>query len=199
MPKGFQDHEMKIIKSKLIEQGRSLFNTHGLQKTSIQDITKKVGIAAGSFYKFFHSKEELYFEILELEESKIKEELSTLDLGNDPKEAIKSTILKMINTIENTPILQHLYSENTMEAVIRKLPPEKLADHFNEDADFLTPLIQKWENHGLIFTETPEIVSSILRSLVLLSFQKEKIGEKEYPETMQFFIETAVNGFLKEE
>lgn len=198
MPKGFHDHEKKIIKSKLIEQGRSLFNTHGLQKTSIQDITRYVGIASGSFYKFFRSKEELYFEILEIEESKIKEELFTLDLGSDPKKAIKNIILKMINTIENTPILQHLYSENTMEAIIRKLPPEKLAAHFNKDADFLTPLIQEWQKHGLAFTEPPEIVSSILRSLVLLSFQKEKIGEKEYPKTIQFFIETTVDGFLKE-
>lgn len=199
MPKGFNNHEKKVIKEALIEQGKQLFSIHGLQKTSIQDITTKVGIAAGSFYKFYQSKEELYFEVLEQEEAQIKNELLQLELGDNPKQTVKITLLRMITSIEKSTIIQQLYLENNLEYLFRKLPPEKLESHFDKDSDFSSILIQKWEKQGLQFTESPKMIASILRSLVFLSFQKEKIGELEYPKTIEFLINHTVNGLIKEE
>lgn len=198
MPKGFNNHEKSVIKEALIEHGKTLFRLYGLQKTSVQDLTKKVGIAAGSFYKFYHSKEELYFEIIEKEEEQIKEVLLSLELGDTPKQAMKNILFKMIHSIDKSPFMQQLYLVENMEVLMRKLPPEKLEDHFKKDTDFLSPLIHKWQDQGVEFTEPPEIIASILRSLVLLSFQKEKIGESEYPKTMEFLIHTTVEGLIKE-
>ena len=36
-----------------------------LKKTSVDQLTKAVGIAKGSFYKFYESKEILFFAVLE--------------------------------------------------------------------------------------------------------------------------------------
>ena len=36
-----------------------------MKKTSVDQLTKAVGIAKGSFYKFFESKEMLFFAVLE--------------------------------------------------------------------------------------------------------------------------------------
>ncbi|MCJ8012272.1 TetR/AcrR family transcriptional regulator [Paenibacillus sp. KQZ6P-2] len=72
MPKGLNEYEKQEITNSLIEQGKILFSELGFQKTSINEITKKVGIAPGTFYKFYNSKEELYFEILEREEDQLR-------------------------------------------------------------------------------------------------------------------------------
>ncbi|MGB9202198.1 TetR/AcrR family transcriptional regulator, partial [Methanobacterium sp.] len=69
MPKTFTDKEKEIIRKTLISQGKILFSKYGLKKTSITELTNIAGIAQGTFYNFFESKEELYFEILEQEES----------------------------------------------------------------------------------------------------------------------------------
>ncbi|MCK4258879.1 MAG: helix-turn-helix transcriptional regulator [Halanaerobiales bacterium] len=75
MAKAFSDNEKKIIKNAIIEKGRELFGKYGFKKTAIGDLTKSTGISQGSFYSFFNSKEELYFEILEIEEQVIREKL----------------------------------------------------------------------------------------------------------------------------
>jgi len=75
MARGFTDREREIIRNDLVATGRELFGTFGLKKTSIEDLTKAVGIAQGSFYTFFNSKEELYLEVMDREGEAIKQKL----------------------------------------------------------------------------------------------------------------------------
>lgn len=65
MPIAFTDEEMKQIRSRLITAGIRLSRELGLQRMSIEKLTSAVGIAKGSFYLFFGSKEDF---ILEMEE-----------------------------------------------------------------------------------------------------------------------------------
>ncbi|MCY8267901.1 TetR/AcrR family transcriptional regulator, partial [Bacillus haynesii] len=74
MPK-FTEKEKEAIRSALVQSGRELFAKLGLKKTSVGELTASAGIAQGSFYTFFDSKEELYFEILQQEEQKIRSQL----------------------------------------------------------------------------------------------------------------------------
>lgn len=199
MPRGFSDHEKNVITSSLIEQGRILFSQFGLQKTSIIEITKNVGIAPGSFYKFFNSKEELYFEILEIEEKHIKEQLFRIDISkeNKPKKAIKNLFIQMINIVETNPLIRQLYVENNMEGLLRKLPEGTLERHFNNDSATLTPLIEKWKAEGILLEQDPEIISGMLRSLFLLTLHKKEIGETIYRETIERFTALIVDDLFK--
>lgn len=60
----FSDEEREWIRQKLLTEARHHFETAGLRKTSVEDLTKAAGIAQGSFYMFFGSKEELYYELI---------------------------------------------------------------------------------------------------------------------------------------
>ena len=71
MPKGFTIEEKKIIKNNLIEKGAEFFGIYGLKKTNVEDITNAVGIAKGSFYSFYNSKEELFLDVLTQAEEKM--------------------------------------------------------------------------------------------------------------------------------
>lgn len=63
MPTAFTDEEMKLIRSKLITAGIQLSRELGLQRMSVEKLTEAVGIAKGSFYLFFGSKEDFILEI----------------------------------------------------------------------------------------------------------------------------------------
>ncbi|CAH2715337.1 hypothetical protein BACCIP111895_02521 [Neobacillus rhizosphaerae] len=201
MPKAFNENEKQMITGALLEQGRILFRQFGLQKTSINEITKNVGIAPGTFYKFYQSKEELYFEILEREEEQIKEHFLSVDIFKEhqPKQAIKSLLLQTINTIETNPLIRQLYFENNMDALLRKLPPEKLEEHFNQDSAALLPLIKQWQKKGVLLEENPEVIAGVLRSLFMLTIHQKEIGETVYQQTMELFIDLIVEGLVKEE
>lgn len=65
MPTAFTDEELEHIHSALIQAGIRLSKELGLQKMSVEKLTAAVGIAKGSFYMFFGSKEDFILEVAE--------------------------------------------------------------------------------------------------------------------------------------
>ena len=65
MPTAFTDEELEHIRSALIQAGIRLSKELGLQKMSVEKLTAVVGIAKGSFYMFFGSKEDFILEVAE--------------------------------------------------------------------------------------------------------------------------------------
>ena len=65
MPTAFTDEELEHIRSALIQAGIRLSKELGLQKMSVEKLTAAVGIAKGSFYMFFGSKEDFILEVVE--------------------------------------------------------------------------------------------------------------------------------------
>lgn len=65
MPTAFTEEEMNRIRSGLIQAGIRLSKELGLQKMSVEKLTEAVGIAKGSFYFFFCSKEDFILAIAE--------------------------------------------------------------------------------------------------------------------------------------
>jgi AcrR family transcriptional regulator len=49
-------------RARIIRSARSMFNRHGFEQVSIDDIMKKAGLTRGGFYHHFKSKDELYAE-----------------------------------------------------------------------------------------------------------------------------------------
>mgnify|MGYP004471974095 FL=1 len=63
MPIAFTEEEMTKLRHELILAGIRLSRELGLQRMSVEKITSAVGIAKGSFYIFFDSKEVFILEI----------------------------------------------------------------------------------------------------------------------------------------
>ena len=61
----FTDEQNEQIRNDLIRAARRCGITIGMRKTSVEQLTEAVGISKGSFYKFFDSKELLFFAVLE--------------------------------------------------------------------------------------------------------------------------------------
>ena len=53
----FTDYETEQLHKALLKETRRCAVTLGMKKTSVDQLTKAVGIAKGSFYKFYESKE----------------------------------------------------------------------------------------------------------------------------------------------
>jgi AcrR family transcriptional regulator len=63
MPKIYSDEKRLEIKTRLMDVGLELIKQYGLKKLSIAELTQKVGIAQGTFYNFFDSKEMLVYSL----------------------------------------------------------------------------------------------------------------------------------------
>lgn len=200
MPK-FTEKEKEAIRNKLLDEGRRLFAALGLKKTSIEDVTKAVGIAQGSFYLFYSSKEELYCEILQQEERVIRSQLIEHFFAQDhiTREMFKQFLRRSFAVMEENPFIRQMYDEDAMESVFRKLPEDKLQELFTDDSAFFVPLIVRGQQQGWMAARNPETIVSLIRSIVLLAMQKRQIGEERYEETIELLIELVASGLVKEE
>jgi AcrR family transcriptional regulator len=52
------------VKKTIVDSARKLFNRHGFESVSIQQIMAGVGLTHGGFYSYFQSKSDLYAEVL---------------------------------------------------------------------------------------------------------------------------------------
>ena len=199
MPKTFTEKEKEIIRNTLIQKGRDLFSVYGLKKTSITELTKSAGIAQGTFYNFFDSKEELYFEILEIEESKSEQFLDEiLKSSHSSKEAIKKIIKGTFELFETNPLIRRIYDSGDYELLVRKLPPEKLEDHQKEDTTRVLNLIMHMQQKNELIETRPEVIAGLLRAIIMLYFHQDEIGREVYPEVIDLLADVVADGLVKE-
>lgn len=198
MPKKFNEREKEHIRIRLLETGKEHFSTYGLKKTSVEELTSKVGIAQGSFYLFFGSKEELFFEIMEQEEALIREQLLE-ELQRFPtidEARLRHFLTEAFHSMGEHPIFRQVMDSGQLEAILRKLPLERLEGNRQEDTDVLKPVVERWQQQGILNSEQPEIVVSMIRSLMLLSTHRKEIGDAVYDQTISLLIRVIAAGML---
>jgi len=61
VPKIYSEEKRQEIRDQLMVAGLELIKQSGMKKMNIEEITKRVGIAQGTFYNFFNSKEMLVY------------------------------------------------------------------------------------------------------------------------------------------
>jgi len=194
MAKPFNKKEKEIIKQALIKKGRDLFLKFGIKKTSIKDITDSVNIAQGTFYNFYNSKEEFYFEIMELEEKKISEILVKL-INNRKltKERLKFILIKYVELISGNIFIKNLLMKNEYNLLLRKLPDGKVEKHIKNEVGFLKNIIKTLTARNALKEIKPELLHGILYSLFLLTINKKQIGDKTYPQVIRYFIDVIID------
>lgn len=198
LPKKFGENEKQIIVNKLKYTGIELFSKYGLKKTSIYDLTSEAGIAQGSFYNFFDSKEELYFSLLESEEEEMGTHMKNIILKTgSAREAIKITIIESCTLFEKTPLLRRIYESNDYDLMVRKLPHERLLKHQKSDTELVTNTILKVKTEDEEIKAVPEIISGILRSITLLNLHREEIGRDIYPKIIEILAESVADGLVR--
>ncbi len=194
----FTDNEKEQIRQCLLTKGKELFIQYGLDKTSIDDLVQACGIAKGSFYKFFSSKEELFYVIIQQQEE-IKNRLigGHLQEKLPPKELISSFLHIAFALADENPLLQQWFKEGVAERVRRKLPKHLVKDfsrdHTQDGIAFVEALIQR----DVFKEQAPEVINGVLHTIMLLRVHKEEIGSELFPKVMSVIIDYIAEGLTK--
>jgi AcrR family transcriptional regulator len=186
MPKAFSEHEKETIRTQMREKGRKLFEKQGLKKTSVDELTEAVGISKGAFYLFFESKEELFLEILE--EMEVNFRARIFNFAVSPETNARALLAKLLNdallTWDEFPLLKNL-SLADFDYLIRKLPPDRIQKHLNQDNDFVNEFLERVKREGIAVKALPSVISNLMKSLFFVSLHRDDLGSKDYVETMK--------------
>ena len=169
MARGFTHQEKETIRNQLITEGKRLFGKYGLQKTNIAQLTKAANISPATFYKFFDSKEELYFHIFDEEMHKTQTIL--LDKIQSQKSnysPIQNMLLTGLEMSKADPFLKQLFSGDTLNQMLQSRSKEEIDQHFTHDYKQFAPVIQKLQTDGKIISTDPKIVTLIIQIFFLI-------------------------------
>jgi AcrR family transcriptional regulator len=200
LAKGFTEREKEIIRNDLIAKGRELFGSYGLKKTSIEDLTKAVGIAQGSFYTFFSSKEELYLEVMDREGEAIKQKfLKEDDVKKLTRESFKRFFKKVLDIVNSNPIIKQMFLEEEVDTLIRKIPPEKMKEYNKRFMRDFLPIIGKWQDEGAIISDyKPEVIMALLQVLYHPILHKKDFDENVFDEMLELLVDIVAKGLVVE-
>jgi AcrR family transcriptional regulator len=189
----FSNEKQEYIDQKLLEVGREMFARYGLEKTTISDLTEPAGIANGTFYRFFESKEQLYFEVILRERKEFGNRVSELlDEISDPEQAIVEYLRLITEEIETNPLIQQLIAGGDWERLVKEFTEEELAQTRKREFDLL-PYVHQWQDDGQLAVDDPETVVEAIDALTLISFHRDDIGET-YPTVRDTLIRSVAAG-----
>ncbi|WP_313696203.1 TetR/AcrR family transcriptional regulator [Halorarum halobium] len=200
MPR-FTDERRERIRETLHETGRELFARYGLGKTTIAELTEPAGIATGTFYQFYDSKEELYIEILEA----YGEELIPRLLGNsfeahdDPEEAITAFLELLLAEFESNPFVHQIIVENEYERIKAQYTEEELEAERERGAAYILPYVEEWYDEGRIDGPDPETIAHAIESVSYVALHEDDIGEERYPAVRDTVISAVAAGLTSDE
>ena len=175
----------------LLRETRHCAVTLGMKKTSVEQLTKAVGIAKGSFYKFYESKEMAFFAVLESIHSELygvaDHALSEAD-GLPPSERAAKAVLAVCQRLSDTGDM--IFIENDAKLLLQRLPEDVKNIHYHDGETHIRQLLEKYD---LVPARGSSLVAATVRGLILTVSHKEQIGEL-YPQV----LETLVYGACRE-
>ena len=171
----FTEYETEQLRKALLKETRRCAVTLGMKKTSVDQLTKAVGIAKGSFYKFYESKEMLFFAVLENIHSELYDVadrvLSETDNLSPPERAAKA-ILAVCQWLSDTGDMAFI--ENDAKLLLQRLPDDVKNLHYHDDETHIRLLLKK---HDLVPNRGISLAAATVRGLILTVSHKEQIGE----------------------
>lgn len=117
---------MNRTKRKIFETSMNLFATKGYEATSIEEITSVVGVAKGTLYYHFSSKEEIFTFLVEegmkLLQNSIFIKIANCNTLSSKLKAILLIQIKVMNKYEDfmTIVLSHVLGKESINLTCRK-------------------------------------------------------------------------------
>lgn len=193
--RGFDEDERAAIREDLLDAGEKHFLRYGPEKTTVSDLTDEVGIAKGTFYRFFDSKSELFLEIfVGLRDDLVESVRSEVDSVEDGREGIRVLFTAYVDWLENHPVIQKVAADVDKGRFRRSLPQEELAAAEREKVERLVPVVERWQENGSIRDDVPaSAIVGLVEPAALLVVSNDEYDEAYYRKR-DFLIETIARG-----
>jgi AcrR family transcriptional regulator len=199
MPRPWSEQEKEIIRKTLINEARKLFEKYGLQKTTVDEIVSAARISKGSFYLFYQSKEELYFDVLEEVESEVRKKIfeKVFQPGMNKRESFKAFLNEMIELLTTMPLYKEINSSN-YELLLRKLPEETLKNHVQSDQEDVSKFFAYWMDQGWMKRVDIEALNGLLLSLIQFVIHRDDFEGINFEATIELWIDALASYLIIE-
>ena len=184
-------------KSRIYNSARELFYKQGFKETNVSDIAKSAQIGVGTFYNYYASKEQIFFEINMKENEILKKRLiKSINTDDDPVTLVTKIVTQNLSAMNDNPILKEW---NNIELA------DKLEQYFYEHGgiesinkvvkNIAKDLIHKWKSEDKIRTDLDDdFMLSLLKAVYYVDIHKRDIGVHHFPQLVRYLVEFIMMG-----
>ncbi|MDO4492595.1 MAG: TetR/AcrR family transcriptional regulator [Clostridia bacterium] len=196
MAAAFTEAEKQNIRKALLSAAKKYARTVGMKKTSVEMLAEDAGISKGAFYAFFETKEHLFLAMLEDWQDDIYRIVRD-SYEKQPELPLTERIGGMIETALKLSREESLprFVREDVPALIRKLPPEIVAEHHKSDEERLYEII---ELTGVRLKVPKETVIAVIRVLLKSLLFAEEIGPA-YPDAIRTLVLSSCGQLIETE
>lgn len=175
---------------------KELFSDQGFKDTNVADITRKAGIATGTFYLYYTSKDSLFMDIYLAENVKLKNTLmADFNPDDEPLQALQDLMRRNIAGMNANPILREWFNKD----VFSKIEENFNAENGLESVDFMyanfLDAVRKWQDSGKLRKDIDaEMIMALFSVVVVVDLHKEEIGMQYFPQIQAYLTEFIMAG-----
>jgi AcrR family transcriptional regulator len=180
----------------IFNSGKELFSVKGFKETNISDITKQAGVAVGTFYNYFASKDKLFMDIYLEENAKLKHRMmEAVNPDDPPLKLIKQLMALNLEGMQANPILKEWYNRE----VFMKLEQQFREENGVHAVDFLfggvVDLVKQWQADGKMRSDIDvDMIMAMFLALINIDTHKEEIGFAYFPQVLEYLTEFVIDG-----
>jgi len=197
MGKAFSEKEKEIIKENIMNTAIELFHNNGTKSLSISELTKRVGIAQGSFYNFWKDKDSL---IIDLAAYRSGQKLKALEENfsssiKDPVGFLTDVIYKY-----SLDLMQKIKAQPVYEEAFKILKTKK-SDEMNQIeklyGEFLKKLVNYWKDNSVVKTADECSLAGAFIGSFLLCTDYYLFDEKYFEDILKTYISAIATKYIK--
>lgn len=152
------ESDKQKIKYNLQTLCEDLWVSQGYKKTSIKELCSQTGIAIGTFYSLFPTKENLFFETAKSIQVRLTEQFLQTVLQGADKGSVAKALKELFREFDSKPFLYDVNS-NDFRAFVTKLSEEEMEEIKFESIAFfgdvcragsLKPKMDEWKAYGIL-------------------------------------------------
>lgn len=184
-------------KTDIFQAARELFYTKGFKDTNISEIAKAAGIAVGTFYNYYPSKEELFLEVY-FKENEIQKQhlLESANFNDSPAAMITKIVVQNAIEMNSNLILKEWYNKELFAKLEQLFHEQGGIGRFDEITHGRRiDMIKQWKAEGKIRADiSDEMINAIFSAIPYIDIHKSEIGLEYFPQILIYITEFVMEG-----
>lgn len=191
----------KDKKTEIYQCAKALFEQKGYKDTNIAEIMKATGFATGTFYLYYASKDQLFMEIYNDENVKLKKKIeASVDMSAEPAAVIREMMAQNLQGMRENPILREWYNKDVFAKIEKCFRDMHGMDYVQFLYDDFLVLVRTWQKEGRMRKDIDaEMIMAIFTALINVDLHKEEIGLRFFPELMEHLEDFILKGLRSAE
>lgn len=186
-------------KAEIKRCGKELFSSKGFKDTNVSDITKMAGLATGTFYNYYISKDQLFMELYIEENTKLKKDiLQAIDLEADPLQITRKMIRLNYEGMYANPILKEWFNREVFHKIEQNFRKGNGLEQVDFVFDTFVEVVRGWQKKGRMRSDIDAgMIMAMFAAIVNVETHKEEIGFQYFPEIVDYLAEFILKGLTE--